>query len=256
MRYFLHMSYLGTHYHGWQWQPNVSKTIEQTVCQTLQKILHNPSLKLTGCGRTDAGVHASQYFAQFDNDLISNSNFLSILNYNLPVDIRCHEVINVAPNAHARYDVVNRTYAYIIHHTHDPFRTNRSWYIPSFLDLDKMSKMAEIIRCTNDFSWACRSPDKHNTTNCNLQKIEIRLEKNKTIIRFTADRFLRSMIRILVYDLVSVGQSKIEINEITNLIQNKSFRDYIRLAPPEGLYLSKVLYPYINIDPLISEDNL
>ena len=71
-----------------------------------------------------------------------------------------------------------------------------------------------------------------------------------------ADRFLRSMIRILVYDLVSVGQSKIEINEITNLIQNKSFRDYIRLAPPEGLYLSKVLYPYINIDPLISEDNL
>ena len=113
MRYFLQLSYNGKNYSGWQRQDN-AVSVQETVEDNLSKIMNDPT-EIVGCGRTDAGVHAKQYYTHFDSVKDLPENFLYRMNNMLPDDISINDIFTVKSETHARFDAVNRTYKYFIH---------------------------------------------------------------------------------------------------------------------------------------------
>ena len=120
-RYFIHLAYNGTNYCGWQTQPQLP-TVQLTLEQALTTLLRTP-IAIVGCGRTDTGVHASDFYAHFDCPLSFESQQLVFkLNSYLPDDIVIFDIFQVADNAHARFDAVARTYQYHVSNQRLPFR--------------------------------------------------------------------------------------------------------------------------------------
>src|SRR6266481_1290690 len=125
-RYFIQIQYNGTHYNGWQIQDNTPNTVQQVLEEKLSMILQE-KIELSGCGRTDTGVHAENYFAHFDSsiDLISDKkNRLYKFNVVLPEDISVTSIFKVKDEAHARFDARSRTYNYYLHQQKNPFLEN------------------------------------------------------------------------------------------------------------------------------------
>jgi tRNA pseudouridine38-40 synthase len=156
-RYFLRLSYLGTRYSGWQTQPNaisVQATLEGALSTILQQ-----NVAITGCGRTDAGVHARYYVAHFDAEGALPTNFLNGLNSLLPEDIAVSAIQVVAAEAHARYDAFERSYEYHITFRKDPFQTKTAWFYPQFarLDLQKMEETANLLPQYKSFFPFCKT---------------------------------------------------------------------------------------------------
>ena len=120
MRYFLELSYNGKNYAGWQRQNN-AVSVQEVLEDNLSKILNN-KIEIVGCGRTDAGVHAKQYFAHVDIEKALPENFLYRINNMLPEDIAIQKIFNVKPDFHARFDAINRTYNYFIHFEKNPLK--------------------------------------------------------------------------------------------------------------------------------------
>ncbi len=152
-RYFIRLSYKGTHYHGWQIQPN-AKTVQEIINQDMSLIL-DEKIEVTGAGRTDAGVHARKFFAHFDSsnsDLQNDINVVFRINGKLPKDIAVHEIIKVRPDAHARFDAVSRTYEYHIVRKKDPFLTEYAHYIYGDLDFESMNKATALLTDVSDFT--------------------------------------------------------------------------------------------------------
>ena len=133
-RYFLTLAYRGTRYSGWQIQPN-AVSVQATIEDVLSTILQE-KVDITGCGRTDAGVHASYYVAHFDAEKALPPRFLNALNSLLPADIAIYSVQEVSPEAHARYDAFERSYEYHVTFRKDPFTTETAWFYPQFHKLD------------------------------------------------------------------------------------------------------------------------
>ena len=131
MRYKIILSYLGTRYAGWQKQPG-DKTVQQTIEDAFSTILRQ-GIELTGCGRTDAGVHARNYVAHTDLQLEDTSaerisKVIYQLNAILPRDIVIHQIAEIHPEFHARFDAKERTYRYYMHFEKDPFKQETSFY--------------------------------------------------------------------------------------------------------------------------------
>jgi tRNA pseudouridine38-40 synthase len=248
LRYFFHIGYNGTHYRGWQRQIDAI-SIQQVFEENLSLVFKN-NITCIGCGRTDAEVHASQYF--FHIDVTENWNFdlLSRLNIMLPRDIAVFDIIKVEENSHAQFDANSRTYDYFIHTFKDPFLNElSSLYIERNLDLAKMQTAANLLKNHNDFRAFCLTPDKGTTTICNITEANIFCDKNRDKIRFqfTSNRFLRGMVRIIVRMLLEIGKGKLSIDEFENYLISKEIKTEQKLAFPQGLYLSKVTYPFIDI---------
>ena len=127
MRYFLELSYNGKNYAGWQRQNNAI-SVQEVLEDNLSKILNN-KIEIVGCGRTDAGVHAKQYFAHVDIEKALPENFLYRINNMLPEDIAIQKIFNVKPDFHARFDAINRTYKYFIHFEKNPFLEDYSFLL-------------------------------------------------------------------------------------------------------------------------------
>jgi len=119
MRYFLHLGFDGSNYRGWQKQKNTLNTVQEVIEQALSQ-LFKKSVSAYGCGRTDAGVHASQYVIQINLEKAPTFDLKYRLNKNLPEGIAIYEVIEVRTDQHCRYDAVARTYDYFIHWKKDP----------------------------------------------------------------------------------------------------------------------------------------
>ena len=242
-RYFVHLAYRGTRYRGWQRQsgdvPSVQQRIEGAVAQVQGKA--REAMKVVGCGRTDAGVHASDYYLHFDADAPLRDNWLFILNKLLPEDIVFYDVWEVAPTAHVRYDATARTYDYHFHTYRDPFLAPVSSYL-ELPDLDTwaMEMALRTLPGQQDFRAFCLTPDRHNTTTCDLREASLHREgEGRYRLRFVADRFLRGMIRILVHELLRVGTGVIPPDELELALESGE-RISVGQAPPEGLFLSRV----------------
>lgn len=250
IRYFFHIAYQGTHYRGWQRQPNV-RSVQETIEQRLAEVLKKESMTIIGCGRTDAGVHASQYLFHTDLENELNFDLKFILNKRLPKDIAILEIIAVDRKHHARFGAKKRSYDYFLHLQKDPFLNNLStdYYCPKALDYSKMKEAILLIKQQNDFVAFCKSPDKHNTTICTIYAVDMyRDESNKKIrFRITANRFLRGMIRILVQKILEIGEGKATLAEIKTCFEEGKRPAKLKSAAGDGLYLSKIEYPFLEL---------
>ena len=250
LRFFFHIAYYGNHYRGWQRQPGIHNV--QQVLETLLAQILKTEVNVIGCGRTDALVHASQYFFHIDVDKEWDFDLLFRLNKNLPSDIAIFEIIPVKDNQHARFDAVQRTYDYFIHTYKDPFLNLISTlYLERNLDLDKMNAAISLLTRYNDYRAFCRTPDDYEHTICNVSSAKLFVDPSGDKLRFqiSANRFLGKMIRIIVGKLLEVGKGQLSVDEFESYLITKETPRLIEPAYPQGLFLSKVTYPYLDIPP-------
>ena len=151
MRYFLDISYKGTHFHGWQIQPNAI-TIQEEIEKAFSTILRE-DIKITASGRTDAGVHASQQIAHLDcSQEIDNEKFEFKINSFIDNDFSINSIRRVTDEAHARFDAQDRTYHYFINKSKSPFNKELSWYNRRDLDVNLMNEVAQALLEFQDFT--------------------------------------------------------------------------------------------------------
>lgn len=253
MRYFVHISYHGLHYAGWQKQPGVLN-IQGVLEKALTQVLKTPVM-INGCGRTDAQVHASQFFFHMDVEKEWDFDLLFRLNKLLPEAIAVYDVIPMEGLPHARFDAVMRSYDYFIHTYKSPFLSGlSSYYLLKDLDFDQMKKAVALLPKYKDYRAFCTSPDKYEHTICNVMSANLLVDENADRIRFqiSSNRFLSKMIRILMGQLLKIGRGLVSVDEFEGYLISKQTPALITPAHPQGLYLSKVVYPYLNLPPRAS----
>jgi tRNA pseudouridine38-40 synthase len=249
MRYFLELSYKGTRYNGWQVQPN-APSVQATIEAALSTLL-NTNTELVGCGRTDAGVHATQYFAHFDAEKALPNEFAYRLNRILPPDIAIHRLIDtLPPDAHARFGANYRAYHYHIHLQKNPFLADQSYYFSMLpLDVAKMQQAAKLLLNYTDFRAFCKADSDAKHYLCHLFESQITLdEQQQTLLyRVAANRFLRGMVRLIVGSLLMVGKNKISLDEYQHVLHQKlpKFNGTNLSVPPQGLFLVDIRYPFV-----------
>jgi len=248
-RFFIEIAFNGKAYHGWQAQPN-AQTVQQVLDSALGTICRQP-VETVGCGRTDTGVHAKQLFAHFDlsdpREDPEDPNFGYRLNALLPHDIAVKRVFAVEADAHARFDATQRHYEYLIHTGKDPFRQGLSWQVRSMPDLDKMNEAARALLSYRDFSCFSKSNTQTFTNNCTVsQAAWTRRGPDGMVFTIAADRFLRNMVRAIVGTLLDIGSGNKPVAHIHEVVGSKNRSMAGMSAPAHGLYLARVLYPYVN----------
>lgn len=249
-RYFLHISYDGTNYHGWQRQLN-SHSVQEEIEAALRKLLRQERVVSVGCGRTDTGVHARDFYLHFNAERpIENLNeILFKLNLMLPKDIGLYGMWEVANLTHARYDAIERSYEYHIHQRRDPFIERFSTFFPWSLDVDEMNEAAKLLLQHKDFAAFCKSGGGQKTTLCDLREAYWVKDDYKLVFHITADRFLRNMVRAVVGTLMQVGRGKMDLAEFRAIIEGGKRTKAGDSAPPQGLHLTRIIYPTRKIDP-------
>ncbi len=242
-RFFFHIAYNGTNYRGWQKLPGI-KSIQEEIESTLGKILHR-RVEINGCGRTDAGVHASQYF--FHTDLEENWEFDLKFRANmaLPEDISLLDIIPVHDKAHARFDAYSRSYDYFIHGTKDPFLNPASSYYPlEGLDLELMARAVALLPNYDNFVAFCLTPEKHEHHICRVSDAKLYTNQSRDRLRFhlSSNRFLKGMIRILVRKLLEIGAGNLSLEDFEESLRSGLVLPETIKSHARGLYLSRVVY--------------
>jgi tRNA pseudouridine38-40 synthase len=249
LRYFLHLAYSGARYHGWQKQP-AHPSVQGTVEVALRRVLKE-EIFLVGCGRTDAGVHAAQYFLHFDTERpLTEENFFRVQRC-LPPDICLYEAVPVDERRHARFDAWSRSYDYFAHFHKDVVLDGISAYYPQYearrLDFELMGRAAALFTQYGDFRGFCRRPDKNEHTRCTVTEAQLFVgpERDRFRFRITSNRFLKAMVRLIVRELILVGSGKISVDAVEEHLRTGHNPTAILSAYPQGLYLSEVRYPYL-----------
>jgi tRNA pseudouridine38-40 synthase len=250
LRYFVHIGYNGLHYGGWQKQPgvaNVQGVLEKYVSEALKT-----PVAIIGCGRTDAHVHASQFFFHMDIEQSWDFDLMFRLNKLLPHNIAVFDVIPMEGLPHARFDAVKRSYDYFLHTYKNPFLHGlSSYYLLDDLKMDEMRRAVDVLPKYKDYRCFCTSPDKYEHTICNVMSADIFTDQKGEKLRFqiSSNRFLSKMIRIIMGQLLKVGKGQQSVDEFEHYLISKETPALITPAHPQGLYLSKVTYPYLNLPP-------
>jgi len=237
------VSYDGTAYHGWQYQPNLI-TIERVVREAIEKIL-NHKIKIYAGARTDTGVHAQGQVVNFFTEKgIEPGSLARGLNSLLPVDIRVKDAFEVGPDFHARYSAKSKTYVYcILNATYNsPFYARYVWHIPYNIDVSSMNDSIKLIVGQHDFS----AFKKKNTTYHNpireVIRARVKRRGNFIYIVIEATGFLRYMVRNIVGTLVLVGSGKIEVEDFRKILESKDREKAGPTAPAKGLFLREIKY--------------
>lgn len=246
-RYFVELSYNGTEFHGWQTQPN-GITVQECLDKALSTFFRQEVVSL-GCGRTDAGVHATQFFAHFDLFNVVDkqvANAVTGINSLLPYTIAVKKIFEVGADAHARFHASARAYKYYLHFAKDPFKLDRSWLYKGNLDVDAMNNAAEQLLSFTDFSCFSKSNTQTFTNNCKITEAYFEKENDGLVFTIKADRFLRNMVRAIVGTMVLVGKGDIEVADVAKIIDSKNRSKAGQSVPACGLYLVSVEYPFLN----------
>jgi len=249
-RFFIELSYDGTRYHGWQSQHNAI-SVQQVLNDALSTVLRQP-VETLGCGRTDTGVHAREFFAHFDLQAVHEpwimdhgESIFRSLNSILPPDIAIKKIIPVHADAHARFDATLRSYEYHIHFNKDPFKNGYSWLLRDRPDVELMNHAAQIMMEYIDFSCFSKSNTQTKTNNCKIAVAQWILHEDGMIFHISADRFLRNMVRAIVGTLLMVGRGEIAPDGVRDIIESKSRGNAGTSVPACGLYLTQVKYPFL-----------
>ncbi len=243
MRYFIECSYNGTHYAGWQRQPG-DLTIQQTLEEAFSLILRE-EIEITGCGRTDAGVHAQQYFFHFDTEQEFTPELLYRFNKYLPEDIAVLAVYTAPDTASARFDAMQRTYQYYLKFTKDPLSPELALWYPykDTLDLEAMRNVCSLLTQYKAFKSFCKEGSDTKHYLCDVFEAQWIDKGNEAIFTISANRFLRGMVRLIVGTCLQVGRGKLNISEVKFALDDQTPMPRAESAPAHGLHLMNVEYP-------------
>ncbi len=246
MRYFIHLAYNGSAFFGWQIQPN-HPSVQETLENCLSLLLHEERVAVTGCGRTDTGVHASSFFAHFDTEKQFSpeecQQLVQKLNSFLPKEIVIFDLFEVAPDLHARFDAESRTYQYHVCTCKNPFKTEFTYHCHRAIDVDKMNEAATLLLQNEDFTSFSKVHTQVNNFICHVTEAHWDRVDDELIFTVTANRFLRNMVRALVGTLLEVGFGKLTVQDFQNIINQKDRRAARTSAPANALFLTEVRYP-------------
>ena len=244
-RYQVLIEYVGTDFIGWQIQSK-GQSVQKLIQNKISKLLKE-KVKLVGAGRLDKGVHAIEQSAHFDcKKKIENlSKFLQSINYFLNKKlISITSIKKISLNFHARFSAKQRIYTYIIFNriSRPSIEKNRGWHIRKKLDLKLMKKGAKKLLGTHDFSTfraascGAKSPIK------TMEKISIKKNKDKIILKFTSKSFLQQQVRSMVGCIKYLGDGKWNLKTFKKSFKSKSRLKCAPPAPSCGLYLKNVSY--------------
>jgi tRNA pseudouridine38-40 synthase len=244
MRYKLTIAYDGTHYSGWQVQEN-SISIQSLVQKALQTALRHP-VSLTGAGRTDAGVHAQGQTAHFDTPPPTDLHRLRLsLNALLPPDIRIFEIQPADAEFHARYSAKAKIYHYHLHldPISDPFTKLYRHQVFGSFDLERLNQGTKQFLGTHDFTSFANTKEHAQTDSIRtLYRLDVVAEKGGIRLEFEGDGFLYKMVRNITGTLIDVATGKLKAEQIPLIFQARDRRKASFAAPPQGLFLVKVVY--------------
>ena len=252
MKLLIKLSYLGKDFFGYQAQKD--KRTVQTELNRAAGELFGCDCDITGCSRTDSGVHANCFCAtvnkhgelglETDIDVHKIPRAMSA---HLPEDIAVFDAEWVDDDFHARYDVKYKEYIYKINNSHvrDPFLEGRAWHYPRVLGDEAVKRMNDAAAQyvgTHDFSAFMAQGSNVSTTVRTVVAASVEKIGNEIIFRIAADGFLYNMVRIMTGTLISVGEGKISPDDMTKIIESKDRSNAGMTAPAHGLYLNKVVY--------------
>ena len=243
MRYLIKFSYDGTNYSGFQKQKGLN-TIEEKLEEALTKINNSKKTTITATGRTDKGVHALCQYGHADIDVnITEKKLKRALNSNLPDDIHVISTEIVNKDFHARYNVKEKEYKYIINvGEYNPLERNYVYQYNYELNVNNMKKAIKYFEGEHDFrSFVTDNKEKENCVR-KINYTNIELKDNKIIITFRGNGFLRYQVRNMVGLLIKIGENKISPDSVDKIIESKDRTKASKTAPAEGLYLTKVIY--------------
>lgn len=241
-RYFLHLAYNGTRYHGWQIQPDsISVQEELEKCLGLKL---GEKVSITGCGRTDTGVHARNFYAHFDieKDITDCDDFVNKLNIFLPNDIVVYKCWEVDGDLHARFDAKSRTYHYHITRKKNPFHIDDAFYYYGHLDVEAMQQAADALFDYTDFTSFSKLHTQVKTNNCKIMAARFFEKDELLVFEIKADRFLRNMVRAVVGTLLEVGRGRMSLEQFREVIEKKNRCSAGTSMPAHALFLEDVEY--------------
>ena len=237
------LTFDGSCYHGWQVQPN-GITVQQAMGDAVERITGNRG-RITGCSRTDAGVHADMFFCcLYTESGLPCDRLQGALNAVLPYSIAVNSCLEVPLDFHPRYDCKYKQYRYVIwdSHVRNPFLKNYAYHSNRVLDAQMLDSQAKDFIGTYDFSAFCAA---HASTVDNVRTIyssDVRRDGNTVTFTVSGNGFLYNMVRIMTGTLLEIDCGKIEKNTIKDIIASKDRSKAGLTVPPCGLYLNKVVY--------------
>ncbi len=242
MKYLLCISYEGTCYHGWQVQPGCS-TVQQTLQDACRRVfVEGPSI--TGCSRTDSGVHALNFYCTAEGKTsVPVDKLPTALNTLLPDDIAVKSACVVNDEFHPRYSCNGKEYMYdiCISEQREPLKSRYSWQLCRKLDLERMKAAAKQIVGKHDFAAFCASGSSVVDTIRTVREVRIEENGDHLLLYISADGFLYNMVRIIVGTLVDVGLHR-DTMTIDEILYSRDRSNAGRTAPANGLFLNQVFY--------------
>ena len=253
MKLFITLKYFGGGFSGYQVQKS-HRTVQGELNRAAEELFGFPC-DVTGCSRTDTGVHANMFCATVTSrgaegkiTEIPESRLPNAFNAHLPDDIAVTDAAWVDDGFHPRYDVKYKEYCYRIYsgRVRDPFEEGRAWHISydcfSQEQIEKMDRAAKAFVGTYDYCAFMASGSKVESTVRTVKYASVERVGNIITFKVAADGFLYNMVRIMTGTLVAVAQGKIDPDEITDIINSKDRQRAGMTAPPQGLYLNLVKY--------------
>ena len=247
MKYFAKIKYLGTAFCGFQVQPD-KRTVQGELCEALKNTLGVP-VKVTGCSRTDSGVHANEFCITIEAEGASvppEKLPIAAVRF-LPEDISLFYAKECDESFHPRYDALGKEYLYRIRNTKtpDPFEHGRSWFLPRIINDEGIKKMrlaASYLLGEHDFSSFMSSGSDTDDRVRRVDYIEINKISDNIEIRIRANGFLYNMVRIIVGTLCEVAHGRFSVDDVSEILASRNRENAGMTAPPEGLYLNRVDY--------------
>ncbi len=240
--YKLTVEYDGTRYRGWQTQKNTDRTVAAVLERAASGLFGEP-VRMTGAGRTDAGVHALAQVANFRaSKRLAGLEIRYGINDALPADVNVLSAEEADPAFHARHDAVSREYEYRISTVRTAFEKPFVWWVRDALDVEAMRRAAALFAGDHDFSSFCENPAGQTSTRVRVESCEAAESGTKILIRVVASHFLWKMIRRMTGTLVEVGRGNLAPDAIAALLARPSREPARWTAPPSGLFLARVVY--------------
>ncbi len=245
--YALLIEYDGTNYSGWQRQRS-HPTIQSTIEQALRVFLRDDNLHIIGAGRTDAGVHAHGQVAHFQCEAIAPDQFSRLtngLNGLLPPSIAIRASVKAPDDFHARYDAIHRSYHYLISCKPFAIQRHQRLLIQSPLDFECMNCAGKLLIGTQHFGAFCRTNSETTNRVCTVTRAAWKQESLPHHWRFIihADRFLHGMVRSIVGTILEIGQHKMPLRSLEDIIRKRDRRNAGPTIAAHALTLNRIDYP-------------
>ncbi|WP_238883058.1 tRNA pseudouridine(38-40) synthase TruA [Clostridium sp. YIM B02551] len=238
------LQYDGTRYKGWQRQKENSPTIQEKIESVLSKMT-GEEIQVIGCGRTDSGVHAENYVANFrTNSNMSIDEMLDYLYEYLPEDIVVKSMKDTTERFHARYNVKSKTYVYRIYNGRfrNVFNRKYTYHTNEKLNLDDMKKASEFLIGTHDFQSFTSLKSNSKSTVRTINYINITENDGMIEVEVNGNGFLWNMVRIIVGTLLEVGVGKLNVKDVERILDEKKRAEAGPIAQAKGLCLKSVQY--------------